>query len=49
MLGGVEQMSSGDHLNPHHLSAGDHSQMQFSLVEENPADSMLEAWLFPVR
>lgn len=49
MLGGVEQMSSGDHLNPHHLSAGDRSQMQFSLVEENPADSMLEAWLFPVR
>ncbi|KAL1775349.1 receptor-type tyrosine-protein phosphatase V-like [Sigmodon hispidus] len=25
----------------------DHSEMQFSLVEESPADNMLEAWLFP--
>ncbi|XP_076403567.1 receptor-type tyrosine-protein phosphatase V-like isoform X3 [Peromyscus maniculatus bairdii] len=29
------------------VPAGDHSQMQFSLVEESPADNMLETWLFP--
>ncbi|XP_037067278.1 receptor-type tyrosine-protein phosphatase V-like isoform X1 [Peromyscus leucopus] len=29
------------------VPAGDHSQMQFSLVEESPADTMLETWLFP--
>uniref|UniRef100_A0A8C8TBD1 protein-tyrosine-phosphatase n=1 Tax=Peromyscus maniculatus bairdii TaxID=230844 RepID=A0A8C8TBD1_PERMB len=33
--------------NQNSIVPGDHSQMQFSLVEESPADNMLETWLFP--
>ncbi|MEJ1270095.1 hypothetical protein NN561_000915 [Cricetulus griseus] len=33
--------------NQNSVVSGDHSQMQFSTVEESPADNVLEAWLFP--
>ncbi|XP_038205568.1 receptor-type tyrosine-protein phosphatase V-like [Arvicola amphibius] len=33
--------------NQNSVVPGDRSQMQFSLVEESPADNMLESWLFP--